>query len=143
MQNRPIRIRLLILTVAVLATVAPASWFIWNLRTDDHPARTYWRYSSRLAQYAERLQAGRVAIDSNGEYAIPQFLIDRGARHVFREGTCYVITFGFLPTDAVPELWFSPSGFDPLPKAIDERRHRAYFQFSRLNREWAECYWDQ
>ena len=127
---------------AVLVVASVASWAIRDARADRDPARVYSRYSSELAAYAERLQTGRVPRDSNGEYAMPQFLIDRGATHVRREGECFVITFGFMPSDAVPELWFSPTGFDPLPKELAERKHHPYFRFVQLSDEWAECDWD-
>lgn len=137
------RVRRVVILAVVLVLALAASWAVWNGRTDRNPARVYRRYSSELAAYAERLRAGRVAHDASGEYAMPRFLIERGATHARREGNCLVITFGFMPTDAVPELWYSPTGFDPLPGGIAERKRRAYFNFVPLSSNWAECDWDQ
>lgn len=138
----PHRLRTIILVALVSGGTAAALLELLNLWSDDNPRLVYWRYGTALDGYVSRLQAGRVAQNSDGQYAIPQFLIDRGARHIARDGNCFVITFGFMTTDAVPELWFSPSGFDPLPAGIAERKRHGYFQFRRLSAHWAECDWD-
>jgi hypothetical protein len=127
---------------AALVAGSIVSCAAWDVRADRDPARVYRRYSSELHAYVARIQAGSVARDPRGEYAMPQFLIDRGATHARREGDCIVITFGFLPADAVPELWFSPTGFDPPPEGIAQRKHHPYFKFDVLSPAWAECDWD-
>ena len=51
---------------------------------------------------------------------------------------------GFMPTDAVPELWYSPKGFDPLPPGLEERkRTSSYFHWEQLAPNWGACHWDQ
>ena len=128
--------------IGIGLAVSVAGWLLWNAQIDNNPARIYSRYSSQLDEYAARLQDGKVAQGADGEYALPQFLIDCGARHARREGDCFVISFSFMPTDPVPELWFAPSGFDPLPSGLTDRKSRAYFKFVPLGGKWAECDWD-
>jgi hypothetical protein len=112
-------------------------------RMQDNPAAVYRCYESDLHRYAERLQGGEIrSIDGRG-YDIPQFLIDHGARSVVKKGECFVVIFGFLPTDAVPELWFSPSGFDPLPPELNARKQgKGHFDCEQLSPQWAACHWD-
>jgi hypothetical protein len=112
-------------------------------RMQNNPKRIFRRYEPELRGYAHRLEAGEVYSEEGRGYAIPPFLIDHGARYTTKEGDCFVISFGFMPTDAVPELWYCPKGFDPLPEALADRKRHSYFQFVQLAPDWAECHWDQ
>jgi hypothetical protein len=137
--------------VALLAAAAvggccgllPLYW-LHHQRMQDDPALVYRYYERELHGYAQRLEAGEVYSDPNRGYAIPPFLIDHGARYVVREGGCFVVVFGFLPPAAVPELWYSPQGFDPLPPGLEEvKRKSGYFRWESLSPHWGACHWDQ
>lgn len=148
-----------ILVVAVPVVVIIGGCGGWTLhwlqhqRMQNNPAAIYRHYGPELHRYAERLQAGEVgsvegrrpARTSEGpEYACPQFLIDHGARFVVKKGDCFIVIFGFMPADPVPELWFSPNGFDPLPPDLEAlKRGKGFFQFEELSPQWGACYWDQ
>jgi hypothetical protein len=113
-------------------------------RMQNDPALVYRHYERQLHSYAERLMAGAVYSEPDYGYAIPQFLIDHGARYVRKQNDCFVVIFGFMPTDAVPELWYSPKGFAPLPTRLEElKRHSAYFRWEELSPNWGACFWDQ
>jgi hypothetical protein len=91
-----------------------------------------------------RLRAGRVAAATGrepDEYCMPQFLIDRGATRAFwRQGRA-TIQFFVSPVDVVPQLEYSPEGFDP--QEIEQRsRTEKYFRWVPLAPDWAACYWD-
>jgi hypothetical protein len=144
-------LRRLAAVIFISALVAPITFIIYGvmiLRLRDNPTRVYQHYSRELEQYVSRLQSGQVACDSQGpyatgDYAIPQFLIGAGARHVRKQGDCFVITFEYMMTDSVPQLWFSPSGCEPLPTALEEiKEQRKTFQWRQLSSKWGECYWD-
>ncbi len=61
-----------------------------------------------------------------------------------KKGDCFVVVFGFMPTDAVPELWFSPNGFDPLPPDLEAlKQGKRYFDWEQLSLQWGACHWDQ
>jgi hypothetical protein len=109
----------------------------------DDPAAVYRHYEPDFHRFAERLQAGEIrGIEGRG-YAMPQFLIDHGAQYVVKKGDCFVVIFSFMPTDAVPELWFSPSGFDPLPPDLESRKQgNGYFHWEQLSSQWGACHWD-
>jgi hypothetical protein len=117
------------------------SW-LGQWRAYGDPSRVYARHNAQLVEYTRHWQTGELKPDARGEYAMPRFLADCGATHARQEGDCLVVTFGFLPTDAVPELWFSPSGFDTPPAGIADRKKCAYFRFALLSPTWAECDWD-
>ncbi len=140
------RILLVVLpAVAVLGSCGGLlGYWLRHLRMQDNPAAVYRYYRPELHRYAERLQAGEVHSVAGRGYGIPQFLIDHGARYVVKEGDCFVVVFGFMPTDAVPELWFSPRGFDPLPPDLEAlKRGKGYFRWEPLSPQWGACYWDQ
>jgi hypothetical protein len=110
----------------------------------DNPAAVCRHYESELHRYAERLQAGEVRSVEGRGYAIPQLLIDHGARYVVKQGDCFVVSFRFMPTDAVPELWFSPNSFDPLPPDLEAlKQSKGYFRWEQLSPQWGACHWDQ
>lgn len=113
-------------------------------RMQDNPALLYRYYERELHEYAERLEAGEVRKDARRGYAIPQFLIDHGARYVIKNEDCFVVVLGFMPTDPVPELWYSPKGFNPLPPRLEElKKGRGYFDWEELSPNWGACFWDQ
>lgn len=114
-----------------------------NQRMENNPAVVYRRYKRELHGYARQLEAGEVYREPDRGYAMPQFLPDHGARFVVRKGDCFVVVFGFLPTDSVPELWYSPKGFDPLPSELEElRQTSSYFRWVQLSPNWGACHWD-
>lgn len=121
----------------------PLYW-LHHQRMQDDPALVYRHYDRELHRYAERLVSGEVYSEPNRGYAIPQFLIDHGARYVVKKDECFVVVFGFMPTDAVPELWYSPKGFDPLPAGLEVlKQHSGYFHWEELSPNWGACFWDQ
>jgi len=120
----------------------PLAW-LESQKIEDNPALVYRQYEPELQRYAERLQAGEVSSVAGRGYDIPQFLIDRGAKSVRKDGNCFVIYFGFLPTESVPELWFSPGGFDPLPPGlVSRKKDEPYFLWEPLSPHWGACHWD-
>jgi hypothetical protein len=133
------------LAAVVLACAGLSMRGLDELRTNQNPERIFRRYEQDLRTYVARLQAGGVRAVSDGkadhEYAIPQFLIDRGATRVTWHDGRAIIQFFVGPVDAVPELWYSPNGFDAAE--IEQRRQRAgYFRWEQLAPDWAACYWD-
>ncbi len=137
-----------VLTLAVVAAIGgccglPLYW-LFHQRMQDNPAMVYRHYEQDLHRYAERLEAGEVHSEPNRGYAIPRFLIAHGARYVVKNEECFVVVFGFMPTDSVPELWYSPKGFDPLPPGLEEtKRNSTYFRWEQLAANWGACHWDQ
>jgi hypothetical protein len=118
-------------------------YLLHDLRMRNKPARIFSSYHAELRQYIQQLESDDVHSEEGQAYPIPPFLIDHGARYVRKEGDCFVIIFSFMPTDAVPELWYSPQGFEPLPQGLVDRKGRLYFRFQQLAPEWGECFWDQ
>jgi hypothetical protein len=114
-----------------------------ELDTNRHPDAVFRRHEADLRDYVRRIQAGDVAFVEGRGYGIPQFLSDAGARAVQKEEDgCIVIFFDFMPTDAVPELWYSEKGFTPLPKGLEQRKQRAVFKWTELAPDWGYCRWD-
>jgi hypothetical protein len=134
-----------LLTVfTVLLAICGLAWnWLEHQRMQNHPARIFLRYEQELRRYGARLESGEVYSEADRGYALPQYLIDHGARSCTKEGDCFIIHFSFMPTDAVPELWYSPYGFEPLPEELAQRRQNSYFRFTQLATDWGECYWDQ
>ena len=112
--------------------------------TERQPDKLFRKRETELREYVQRINAGEVLHEEKRGYAIPQFLIDAGATLVKKQNDgCIVIFFDFLPTDAVPELWYYARGFDPLPAGLQERKQRAYFHWELLAPDWGYCKWDQ
>ena len=73
-------------------------------------------------------------------YAIPQFLIDKGAKLVVRQGGCYVVVFYSFLDNPSPELWYSPAGFDPMPAEAVKVASDPKTRWQQLAPQWAACY---
>jgi hypothetical protein len=141
---RRVLVVLLPTVAALLGCCGLPLYWLQHQRLQDDPAAVYRQYEAELHRYAERLQAGDVNNVEGRGYGIPQFLIAHGARYVVKRGDCYVVVFGFMPTDAVPELWFNANGFDPLPPELDElKRQSGFLQWEQLSPQWGACHWDQ
>ena len=141
---REYAVPLLVVVGALAGCCGLPLYCLHHMRMQDNPALVYRCYERELHRYAERLEAGNVYHEPNRGYAIPQFLIDHGARYVVKKDECFVVVFGFMPTDAVPELWYSPKGFDHLPPGLEElKRKSGYFQWEQLSHHWSACHWDQ
>jgi hypothetical protein len=115
-------------------------YFVFHLRMNDKPELLYDHYESRLQDYGRRLEAGEVnSIEGRG-YGIPQYLIDHGARYCTKHGNCYCISFGFIADSAVPQLWYCPTGFDPMPTELAHINRNGVRRWIPLARQWAACY---
>lgn len=140
--------RTLILWVALPgAALLAASWYLLTVPDpfyrDPAPVRTLKRNRKEIAEYIESIKAGRVG-RKNGEYHLLQSLYRDGATHVRDDGKCIVITFAFLPTDAVPQLIYSPDGSQGLPKRyLLGGLDWSFFELQQLEENWFFCRWDQ
>jgi hypothetical protein len=109
-----------------------------------NPERVFRRYEPELRAYVDRLREGLVQRDTHGqpdEYAMPQFLIDRGATRAYWRRGRVTIQFFVGAVDAVPQLEYSPEGFDPQV-AKERSQSGSYFKWVPLAPDWAACYWD-
>ena len=96
--------------------------------------------------YVEQLERGEVKSD-NFSYALPQLLIDNGAKQVVRDGDCIEIIFWFMCTDAVPLYIYSPRGVEGVPEQYKNGGHAggfkwAYWKFVTIDDRWFYCEWD-
>ncbi len=115
-----------------------------GVETQRHPDKVFGKREADLREYIRRINAGEVYHEDKRGYTVPQFLIDAGATVVKKQDDgCIVIFFDFLPTDAVPELWYSERGFDPLPAGLQARKRRPFFHWQPLAPDWGYCKWDQ
>ncbi len=130
-------------SVVAIACGGGGWWGLDQLRMSKNPERVFRRYEPELRDYVARLTAGQVpaAVGREpDEYCMPQFLIAHGATRAFWRGDRVVIQFFVGPADPVPQLEYSPGGFDP--REIEYRRGGHYFVWVPLARDWAACYWD-
>ena len=118
----------------------PLYWFN-HQRMQDRPELLHPYYKARLQDYGHRLKAGEVVSVEGRGYGIPQYLIDHGARYCTKHGDCYCISFGFIADSAIPELWYSPRGFEPMPEEL-ARMNRGWprHRWIPLAPQWAACY---
>ena len=132
-----------IATFALICFGLPWYWMD-QLRMQNNPVRIFQRYQSELQVYVHQIMDGSGAqTEQIRRYAVPQFLASHGARYVSTQGDCIVISFGFMPTDPVPELWYNPKGFDPFPPELEKLTRGSYFHWEQLAPDWGACYWDQ
>src|SRR5689334_158978 len=73
--------------------------------------RCFEKHEAAIRTYVGNILNGRIAADGKGEYPVLDKLGECDAYRVRKVDECVVITFRFMPTDAVPELWYSPKGF--------------------------------
>jgi hypothetical protein len=109
-------------------------------RMKDRPELVYRCYEHELQEYGRRLQIGDVRYVEGRGYGLPQYLIDHGARYCVKKGNCFCVFFGFILDDPIPELWFSPSGFDPMPPEIAEDCRTQQGQWETLSSQWGAYY---
>lgn len=103
-----------------------------------NPERIHSHYSRELNKYGARLAGGDVRHDAYG-YAIPQFLIDKGAKSVTQHGRCYAIWFSSFLDNPTPVLWFSPNGFDPMPPELAKVAGEPQARWQQLSPTWSAC----
>jgi hypothetical protein len=121
-----------------------AVWLLPSSDREDHPIPVFRKHELDIRDYAEKVRQGQVESRTGGwgGYPMPRWLVDNGAKHTYLEEGCVVITFFFMPTGAIPELRYSPMGFDPFPKALEERKNRAFFRWQQIAADWGVCWWD-
>ena len=102
-------------------------------------------HETKIRKYAEEVVAGKIPKRADGEgFEIMNTLAAHGAIAVKKVGDCIVITFQSSPPDPIPELWYSPKGFIPLPtqmKEIEASRRSASSRVEFLRSDWAFCEW--
>jgi len=109
----------------------------------DDPSRVFLKNEKSIRNYVARVQADKIPVGADGGVLLLDVLAAHGATSVRKKGPCVVITFAFMPTDAVPELWYSPAGFEPLPDSLGALRAQSRsFKLTRIRDDWAYVEWD-
>lgn len=137
--KRKLLIALIVLTLGLVGTHTGLRWLRGNT-----PAEVLSKNEKEIRQYIADVQLGKFPKRADGRgFPVLNVLANNGARYVERNGDCIVITFGFMPTDPVPQLWYSPSGFSPVPLPIQhlKARHKL-FVWHQLQSDWGYCEWD-
>jgi hypothetical protein len=108
------------------------------------PAEVFAKNESEIRQYVANLRAGKIPRSPDGRgFLVLKVLGDNGVTRVEQNANCTVITFGFMPTDAVPQLWYSPTGFSPLPVPLHDLKGQSkVFTWRQLKDDWGFCEWD-
>jgi len=142
-----IRHRRLILTIAL--GVLALCWYVARVPDpfyrDPQPVRTLKRHREEIMRYLASIEQGRVRERNDGRgYFLLDTLADCDVSVVEKEGNCIVIAFAFMPTDAVPQLIYSPSGVSALPERyVQPGKYRiTYFELKQLDDHWFYCLWD-
>jgi hypothetical protein len=135
---------LLALAVILAYCLAGSVWVGSHWRPNSLETRIAFFKQNRAGfdAYVTRILDGKVT-SVNAEYAVPQFMIDNNVKQVIQRDGVIEITFWFMPTDAVPQLLYSPRGIEGLP---NEYRNggpgRAYWKFVPIDDKWSYCEWD-
>ena len=115
----------LIIAAIALAVTFIAGRMILRAISGSTPPEVFADNEKEIRTYIANLQLGKIPNSPDGRgFLVLKVLGDNGATHVDQEGGYVVITFGFMPTDAVSQLWYSPSGFAPLPQPIQDLKTR-------------------
>jgi hypothetical protein len=126
--------------VALFGFCGLSLYWLKHQQMQDCPELLYPYYQSRLQDYGRRLSAGEVNYEETRKYGIPQYLIGHGARYCTKHADCFCVSFGFIADSAVPELWYSPHGFDPMPAELAHMSRNGVHEWIRLAPQWAACY---
>jgi hypothetical protein len=114
------------------------------------PIRTLQWNRERIEHYIFNIYADLIPQREDGQgYYVLDVLADADARYVRREGDSVVISFAFLPPDAVPVLIYSPSGWAGVPERYRPGGSRRgepetweVFDFRQIDGRWFYCCWD-
>jgi hypothetical protein len=139
-------------SLLLCAATAYVAWVPDPFYRDPPPIRTLKRNRKSIMQYLDSIRAGRVPLRSDGKgYFVLDSFGDDVNRVESKDG-CIVITFWFMPTDAIPQLVYSPSGFDGLPPLykhadLSDSAHNnadglTYFHREQVDGKWFYCVWD-
>jgi len=138
------RLRWWLATAAIAFVVAACAglplYWLHHQRLQDKPELLYAEYEEELQDYARRLTAGDVVSVEGCGFGLPQYLIDHGARYCTKHGNCFCVSFGYIADSAVPELWYSPDGFDPMPAELAHMNRNGVYEWMPLAPKWAACY---
>lgn len=135
---------IIVIGLAVLGTMflccGMLSYWLFHQSMNDKPELLYVHYEVELQEYASRLESGDERFVEGRGYGLPKYLIDHGARYCTKHGDCFCIEFGFMGDEDVPELWYSPRGFDPLPRELADANSKGVHKWTPLSPSWAACY---
>jgi hypothetical protein len=98
-----------------------------------------------MENYISAIQTRQVGLRSRGSgYCLSECLATNNATRVVAQDGCIVITFGFLPPDAVPQLIYSSTGFSGLPSFYKHQNAAgpAFFMRTPVDDKWSYCLWD-
>lgn len=142
------RLRFRIVGLLVLTVVFAVGFLAirWTQRTLSvpYPIRVLKRHQGDILTYFASIKAGRIPEREAGNgYYLLDVLADSGATYVQQQGDCMVITFEFMPTDAVPQLVHCPHGVEPLPAyAVERKAACGFFEWTLIEPNWAYCRWN-
>jgi hypothetical protein len=130
----------------IVLIVAGVRWIeSWPPNSLETRVAFFRRHQTEFGAYVERIRDGKVASGASG-YALPQFMIDNDVKQANQENGCVVITFWFMPTDAVPNLIYAPHGVKEVPDDYKsggpEGAKWAYWKFLPIDDKWFYCEWD-
>lgn len=132
----------LIRSVFGLLGLAILVW-VWKeideAKTYDDPDRVYARHSDELDSYAPRIEEAIAKSDRAVLSPVPKCLVKNGARWVHLEKDCCHFEFGFFIDSPIGHLWYCPTGFDPMPDAIQNARTNER-GFRQLGTKWASTW---
>lgn len=134
---RPNRI---VISLALVAVCALVLHWLYHRRMAGRPALIYSHYQRDLEDYGQRLANGGVQSEPSRGYAIPQFLLDKGAKLVTKNGGRYAVWFTSMLDNPTPVLWYSPNGFDPPPPELAKVLVEPKALWQQLSPKWGACY---
>lgn len=136
--------KLLIIFLLLFSVAFVAGRLVLRAIRGSTPAEIFAENEKEIRQYVGNIQSGKIPKSPDGRgFLVLKVLGDAGVTRVDQNANCVVVTFGFMPTDAVPQLWYSPTGFSPVPTAVKELKTRAkYFKWRQLRDDWGYCEWD-
>jgi hypothetical protein len=134
----------LLIVLCISTAVFVAGLILLRGMTGKTPPEVFSMHETEIRQYIANVQLGKIPRSADGQgFLVLQVLDDNGATHVEQKGNCVVVTFGFMPTDVVPQLWYSPVGFSPMPAPIQElKAQHKFFRWHQLQNDWGYCEWD-
>jgi hypothetical protein len=134
----------LLVAIFILLVACVAGRMLLRAFRPSTPPEVLAKHEQEIRQYIANVRLGKIPKSADGRgFLVLRVLGDNGATHVEQQGNCVVVTFGFMPTDSVPQLWYSPAGFSPLPPEIQELKTRhKFFKWHQLQGDWSYCEWD-
>jgi hypothetical protein len=133
---------ILIFVVAAMSIIALTRFFATKLTMAPKAVVAYRRGESDFDKAILAITSGKAELRADGQgFMIDPPLRKRGVSYVRQNNEFVVFSFESLPPDALPEIIYSPNGFQALRLPTDHAGQNLLVHLEQLRYQW--FYWER